>query len=271
MNLERLTEVLRTLPSDLQGKAREGDRLLDLRRSGETTSLRLTLNLRDNNGSDLIFDALLQLPTPPAPSGAKAAQLQSLSPGGSFNKRAQRCVEPMLTWAIQLLSQTPEKFQRSTGRKPQWLAQVQNLVTAISRDADWAQQWLLRHEIQLEDLRKKQRLNWVLRELVDEGHIARADWRDDESVVDGAAELLARHYPQVDADAVLSGFEDAEFEDAEEAIAAVNIALAPLELKLYVIESDDDSYLLSLQDATSAEQLRQTLLALGLNLLEPDA
>ena len=268
MNLERLTDVLRTLPSELQGKAREGERLLDLRRSGDTTSLRLTLNLRDNNGSDLIFDALLQLPAPPA---TKAAQLQSLSPGSSFNKRAQRCVEPMLTWAIQLLSQTPEKIQRSTGSKPQWLAPVQNLVTTLSRNADWARQWLLRHEIQLEDLRKKQRLNWVLRELVDEGHIARADWRDDESVVDGAAELLARHYPQVDADAVLSGFEDAEFEDAEEAIAAVNIALAPLELKLYVIESDDDSYLLSLQDAASAEQLRQTLLALGLNLLEPDA
>jgi hypothetical protein len=271
MNLERLTEVLHALPSDLQGKAREGDRLLDLRRSGDATSLRLTLNLRDNNGSDLIFDALLQIPTPPAPSDAKAAQLQSLSPGGSFNKRAQRCMQPMLTWAIQLLSQTPEKIQRNIGRKPQWLAPVQKLVTTISRDSDWTQQWLLRHEIQLEDLRKKQRLNWVLRELVDEGHIARADWRDDESVVDAAAELLARHYPQVDADAILSELEDTEFEDAEEAIAAVNIALAPLELKLYVIESDDDSYLLSLQDAASAEQLRQTLLALSLNLLEPDA
>ena len=268
MSLERLTEVLRALPGELQGKAREGERLLDLRRSADTTSLRLTLNLHDNNGSDLIFDALLQLPALP---GAKAAQLQSLSPGGSFNKRAQRCVEPMLTWAIQLLSQTPEKIQRNTGRKPQWLAPVQNLVTTISRNADWAQQWLLRHEIQLEDLRKKQRLNWVLRELVDEGHIARADWRDDESVIDGAADLLAKHYPHMDADAVLSEFEDTEFGDAEEAIAAVNIALAPLELKLYVIESDDDSYLLSLQDAASAEHLRQTLQALGLNLLEPDA
>ena len=268
MSLEHLTEVVRALPSDLHGKASDGDRLLDLRRSGETTSLRLTLNLRDNNGSDLIFDALLQLSSQPS---AKAAQLQSLSPGGSFNKRAQRCVEPMLTWAIQLLSQTPEKIQRSTGRKPQWLAPVQNLVTTLSRDAVWAQQWLLRHEIQLEDLRKKQRLNWVLRELVNEGHIARTDWRDDESVVDGAADLLARHYPQVDADAVLGELEDTEFEDAEDAIAAVNTALAPLELKLYVIESDDDSYLLSLQDAASAEQLRQTLLALGLNLLEPDA
>ena len=271
MNLERLIEVLRALPSDLQGKAREGDRLLDLRRSGETTSLRLTLNLRDNNGSDLIFDALLQLTTPPAPSSAKAAQLQSLSPGGSFNKRAQRCVEPMLTWAIQLLSQTPEKIQRSTGRKPQWLAPLQNLVIAISRDANWARQWLLRHEIQLENLGKKQRLNWVLRELVNEGHIARADWRDDEAIIDGAADLLAKHYPQVDADAVLGEFEDTEFEDAEEAIAAVNITLAPLELKLYVIESDDDSYLLSLQDAASAEHLRQALQALDLNLLEPDA
>ena len=190
MNLERLTEVLRALPGELQGKAREGDRLLDLRRSADTTSLRLTLNLRDNNGSDLIFDALLQIPTPPARPDAKAAQLQSLSPGGSFNKRAHRCVEPMLTWAIQLLSQTPEKIQRSTGRKPQWLAPLQNLVTTLSRNAHWTQQWLLRHEIQLEDLRKKQRLDWVLRELVDEGHIARADWRDDESVIDGAADLL---------------------------------------------------------------------------------
>ena len=268
MNLERLTEVLRTLPSELQGKAREGDRLLDLRRSGDATSLRLTLNLRDNNGSDLIFDALLQLPVSP---DSKAAQLQSLSPGGSFNKRAQRCVEPMLTWAIQLLSQTPEKIQRSTGRKPQWQAPLQNLVTTISRNIDWTQQWLLRHEIQLEDLRKKQRPNWVLRELVNEGHIARTDWRDDESVVDGAADLLARHYPQIDADAVLSELEDTEFEDAESAIATVNIALAPLELKIYVIESDDDSYLLSLQDAASAEHLRQTLQAMGLNLLEPDA
>ena len=267
MNLERLSEVLRTLPSELQGKASDGDRLLDLRRSGETTSLRLTLNLRDNNGSDLIFDALLQLPVSP---DSKAAQLQSLSPGGSFNKRAQRCVEPMLTWAIQLLSQTPEKIQRSTGSKPQWLAPVQNLVTTLSRNADWARQWLLRHEIQLEDLRKKQRLNWVLRELVNEGHIVRADWRDDESIIDGSADLLARHYPQIDADAVLSELEDTEFEDAEDAIAAVNIALAPLELKLYVIESDDDSYLLSLQDAASAEHLRQTLQALGLNLLELD-
>ena len=268
MNLERLTEVLRALPGELQGKAREGDRLLDLRRSADTTSLRLTLNLRDNNGSDLIFDALLQLPVSP---DSKAAQLQSLSPGGSFNKRAQRCVEPMLTWAIQLLSQTPEKIQRSTGSKPQWLAPVQNLVTTLSRNADWARQWLLRHEIQLEDLRKKQRLNWVLRELVNEGHIVRADWRDDESVIDGTADLLTRNYPQIDADAILSELEDTEFEDAEDAIATVNIALAPLELKLYVIESDDDSYLLSLQDAASAEQLRQTLLVLGLNLLEPDA
>ena len=271
MNLERLSEVLRTLPSELQGKASDSDRLLDLRRSGDTTSLRLTLNLRDNNGSDLIFDALLQLPTPPAPSDAKAAQLQSLSPGGSFNKRAQRCVEPMLTWAIQLLSQTPEKIQRSTGRKPLWLAPLQNLVTTLSRNIDWTQQWLLRHEIQLEDLRKKQRLNWVLRELVDEGHIARVDWRDDESVIDGAADLLAKHYPKVDTDAILSELEDTEFEDAEEAISAVNTALAPLELKLCVIESDDDSYLLSLQDAAAAEHLRQSLQALGLNLLEPDA
>ena len=148
---------------------------------------------------------------------------------------------------------------------------LQNLIIAVSRDPDWARQWLLRHEIQLEDLRKKQRLNWVLRELVDEGHIARADWRDDESVIDGAADLLTKHYPQVDADAVLGELEDTEFEDAEEAIAAVNIALAPLELKLYVIESDDDSYLLSLQDAAAAEHLRQALQALGLNLLEPDA
>ena len=69
----------------------------------------------------------------------------------------------------------------------------------------------------------------------------------------------------------MSELEDTEFEDTEDAIAAVNIALAPLELKLYVIESDDDSYLLSLQDAASAEHLRQTLQALDLNLLEPDA
>ena len=148
---------------------------------------------------------------------------------------------------------------------------MQNLVTTLSRNADWARQWLLRHEIQLEDLRKKQRLNWVLRELVNEGHIVRADWRDDESVIDGTSDLLTRHYPQIDADAVLSELEDTEFEDAEDAITAVNITLAPLELRLYVIESDDDSYLLSLQDAASAEQLRQTLLVLGLNLLEPDA
>ena len=51
----------------------------------------------------------------------------------------------------------------------------------------------------------------------------------------------------------------------------MNTALAPLELRLCVIENDDDSYLLSLQDAASAERLRQALQEVGLNLQELDA
>ena len=176
-----------------------------------------------------------------------------------------------MTWAIQLLSETPEQIRRGTGRKPQWQEPLQKLVTALSRDAGWTRQWLLRNEMQLEDLRKKQRLDWVLRELAHEGHIVKVDWDDDESVIDSTADLLGRHYPQIDADVALETLEDAEFGDAEEAIAAVNQALTPLELKLCIIESDDDSYLLSLQDAASAERLRQALQEVGLNLQELDA
>ena len=151
MSLQHLIEVLQALPADVQGKARDGERLLDLRRNAEGLSLRLTISLSDNNGSEPIFDALLQCPAQP---GSKAVQLQSLSPGNSFNKRAQRCMEPMMTWAIQLLSETPEQIRRGTGRKPQWLEPLQKLVTALSRDAGWTRQWLLRNEMQLKDLRK---------------------------------------------------------------------------------------------------------------------
>lgn len=268
MSLQHLIEVLQALPADVQGKAHDGERLLDLRRNAEGLSLRLTISLSDNNGSEPLFDALLQCPAQP---GSKAAQLQSLSPGNSFNKRAQRCMEPMMTWAIQLLSETPEQIRRGTGRKPQWLEPLQKLVTALSRDAGWTRQWLLRNEMQLKDLRKKQRLDWVLRQLADEGHIARVDWKDDESVIDGAADLLEKHYPELDAQAPWDELEDSELDDAEAAIAAVNTALAPLELRLCVIENDDDSYLLSLQDAASAERLRQALQEVGLNLQELDA
>ena len=145
------------------------------------------------------------------------------------------------------------------------------MIATLSRDEDWSQQWLLRHEMRLENLRKKQRLDWVLRELAHEGHIARVDWNDDESVIDSTADLLGRHYPQIDADVALETLEDAEFDDAEEAIAAVNQALAPLELTLCIIECDDDSYLLTLQDTTATEPLRQALLGVGLTLEEPDA
>ena len=113
--------------------------------------------------------------------------------------------------------------------------------------------------------------DWVLREVAHEGHITKVDWNDDESVIDSTAELLGRHYPQIDADLALETLEDTEFDDAEEAIAAVNQALAPLELKLCIIESDDDSYLLTLQDTTATEPLRQPLLDVGLTLEEPDA
>ena len=270
MSVQRLTELLHALPADLQGKALDGERLLNLRRNPEGISLRLSINLPDNNGSELIFDALLQLPAA-AQAHAKAAQLQSLSQGGSFSKHGQRCIDPMVSWAIKLLTETAEKIQRGTGRKPQWLAPLQTLIATLSRDGDWSQQWLLRHEMRLENLRKKQRLNWVLRELAHEGHIAKVDWNDDESVIDSTADLLGRHYQQIDADVALEALEDAEFDDAEEAIAAVNQALAPLELKLCIIESDDDSYLLTLQDATATEPLRQALLNVGLNLEEPDA
>ncbi|MDR0212950.1 MAG: hypothetical protein LBJ15_02980 [Comamonas sp.] len=268
MNLQHLIGVLQALPADLQGKASEGERLLDLRRNTEGLSLRLAINLRDNNGSELIFDALLQLPARPSP---EPVQLQSLSLGNSFNKRAQRYVDPMVAWAIKLLTETPGKIQRGARRKPQWQATLQSLVTALSRDADWTLQWLLRNEMRLEDLRKKQRLAWVLRQLADEGHVARVDWKDDESVIDGATDLLEKHYPKLAAQAPLDELEDMEFGDAEEAIAAVNTALAPLELRLHIIGSDDDSYLLSLQDASSTEHLRQALQDAGLNLQERDA
>lgn len=265
MTLAALISALQTLPADVQGKAAEGDRLLDLRRNEQGLSLRLTLNLRDNTVGDLMFDALLQLPS-------QSQQLQSLSPGKHFNKRAQRCMEPMLSWATQVLSERRELIKPGSGRQPSWWAPLQALISTLSRDADWAQQWMLRNEMRLEDLRKKARIDWVLRELGFEGHIARVDWKDDEAVIDDTVMLLEKHFADLQAEAALEPLEDSEeFEDVEEAIAAVNQALQPWELKLYEIECKDDAYVLTLQSAAGAEQLRQALSDLGLGLQDFDA
>lgn len=90
MTLPALISALQELPADLQGKAREGERLLELRRStaagntGESAlSLRLTITLRDDTAGELMFDALLQLPAAP---GDKSPQLKAVD-GRDFNKR----------------------------------------------------------------------------------------------------------------------------------------------------------------------------------------
>ena len=275
MSVQRLTELLQALPADLQGKAREGDRLLELRRNPEAAdaaiSLRLTITLRDNTVGDLMFDALLQLPTAPGTPGSKAPTLTAVS-GRDFNKRAQRCVDPMMAWAIQILTERQDLIKRSTARKPAWQAPLQKVVALLSQDEAWTKQWLMQHDFHLQTLSKKARLDWVLRELANEGHIARVDWKDSEAVIDDSMMLLEKHFSALNAEAALEPFEDSdEFEDVEEAIAAVNQALQPWELKLYEIECRDDAYVLTLQSTAAAEHLRQALNDAGLSLQDFDA
>ena len=275
MTLPALISALQELPADLQGKAREGERLLELRRNTEAgntgesaLSLRLTITLRDDTAGELMFDALLQLPAAP---GDKSPQLKAVD-GRDFNKREQRCVEPMISWANQILSERQELIKRSASRKPAWQAPLQKVVSLLSQDETWARQWLMQHEFRLETLSKKARIDWVLRELGFQGHIARVDWKDDEAVIDDTVMLLEKHFSALKAEAALEPLEDSdEFEDVEEAIAAVNLALQPWELKLYEIECKDDAYVLTLQSAAAAEQLQQALSDLGLSLQDFDA
>lgn len=93
MSLQTPITTLQSLPTEAQGKACEGERLLELRRSTEgesALSLRLSITLRNDTAGDLMFDALLQLPVAP---GDKSLQLKAVG-GRNFNKRELRCVAP---------------------------------------------------------------------------------------------------------------------------------------------------------------------------------